>query len=192
MLRRLYDWTVEKADSRHAQAWLAGISFAESSFFPIPPDVLLVPMALAARARTWFFALITMLSSVAGAAAGYAIGWLAFETMGRPILDFYGLMEAFAGFQEEYRELGIWIVALGGMTPFPFKLVTIASGTVEMNFALFMLACLGTRTVRFFIPATLLWFFGPPIRTFIEKRLGLAMGILFALVAGGFAVLALF
>ena len=177
--------------SRHAVWALAFVAFVESSIFPIPPDVLLIPMVLAARSRAWRLAAICTAASVVGGFAGYAIGASLFETLGRPLLAFYGYEDAFARFTERYNEWGAWIVAFFGVTPFPYKVITIASGVAHLDPVVFGIASVLSRGIRFFLVAALLWKFGAPIRAFIEKRLGLMTLIFFVLLIGGFAALKL-
>lgn len=188
MLRALYDRTMGLAAHRHAGWALAGISFAESSIFPIPPDVLLIPMVLAKRARAWLYATICTAASVAGGLAGWLIGAFLFEAVGQPVLQFYGYTDQFAAFAERYNAYGAWIVFFAGITPFPYKVITIASGATGLSLPVFMLASLLARGLRFFIVAALLWWLGPPIRTFIEKRLGLLFTLFVILLVGGFVV----
>lgn len=189
MLRRLYDRVL--ALSAHPRAvWaLALISFAESSFFPIPPDALLIPMALADRLGAWRFAIIATLASVLGGAAGYLIGWGLYESLGRPILDFYGLSAAFADFSARYNDYGAWIVLFAGLTPFPYKVITIASGATGLNFVVFMLASIVARGLRFGIVCALLYWLGPPIRSFIERWLGLLFTLFMLALIGGFVLI---
>jgi len=188
VLRRLYDWTMGLAAHRHALLALAVISFAESSVFPIPPDVLLIPMILAARERAWLIATVCTVASVAGGVAGYAIGALLFDTVGRPIVEFYGYMDRFQELQGRYEEWGAWIVAGAGFTPFPYKVITITSGVMHLDFWVFMIASVLSRGARFFLVALLLWHFGPPIRSFIERYLPQLTVLFFVLLLGGFIV----
>lgn len=189
MIRPLYDWTMARAASRHALPFLALIAFVESSVFPIPPDVLLIPMVLAAREKAWRYALVATIASVAGGLAGYGIGALLFDTLGHPILDLYGYADKFHAFQGWYHANGGWIVFGAGLTPFPYKVVTIASGTVHLDLTTFMLASVLSRGLRFFLVAGLLWYFGPPIRLFIEANLGWLTVVFFVLLLGGFFAL---
>ncbi len=188
MLRRLYDWTMGLAGHRHALPALALVSFIESSLFPVPPDILIIPMVLAARSRAWRIAVVATVASVLGGLLGYAIGAGLYETVGRPVLDFYGYAEKFEGFRDAYNEWGAWIVAGAGFTPFPYKVITIASGVTGLDLAVFMLASLISRGARFFLLAALLWYFGPPIRRFIEANLPLLATLFFILLFGGFLV----
>jgi membrane protein YqaA with SNARE-associated domain len=189
MLRGLYDWTMRLARHRLASLWLALVSFAESSFFPIPPDVMLIPMVLADRLRAWRVALICTLSSVAGGLAGYAIGAFLFEVVGRPLLAFYGYGEAFQKFTANYNEWGAWIVAGAALTPFPFKVITIASGVANLDLMVFIVASVLARGARFYTEAALLWKFGAPIQGFIERNLGILTTVFFVLLVGGFALI---
>jgi membrane protein YqaA with SNARE-associated domain len=191
VLRRLYDWTIALAASRHALWALAGIAFIESSVFPIPPDLLLIPMVIAAPHRAWLIAGVCTLASVLGGAAGYLIGALLMEQVGWPVIQFYGREELVAQFTTTYNQYGAWAVLVAGLTPFPYKVVTILSGATGLNFTVFMVASLIARGGRFFIVAALLWKFGPPIRDFIEARLGLMFTLFMALLIGGFAALRL-
>lgn len=189
MLRRLYDWTVEKAESPYALVILAMVAFAESSFFPIPQEALMLPMILAAPHRAWLIAGVTTLASVAGAIMGYAIGYLFYDTLGIQLLEFYGKADRYDEFKALFDEHGALAVAIGAITPFPFKVTTIVSGLLQMDFASFVGVSLLGRGFRFFLIAALLWKFGPPIRVFVEKRLGLVTILAFAILIGGFVVL---
>jgi len=188
-LRGLYDWTLRQAASPHALWILALVSFIESSVFPIPPDVLLIPMVLAAPSRAWLIAAVCTVSSVAGGMLGYAIGALLFEGFGQPILEFYGYLEKFGDFQARYNEWGAWIVFGAGLTPFPYKVITIASGVTGLDLATFTIASVLARGLRFLLLAALLWRFGAPIKRFIENYLGWLTVAFFALLFGGFLVL---
>ncbi len=189
MLRGLYDWTMRMAAHRRAQAWLFVVSFVESSFFPIPPDVMIVPMVLAEKAKAFRIAFICTIGSVLGALLGYAIGALLFETVGQPMLEFYGYGVAFADFTQRYNEWGAWIVAAAALTPFPFKVITIASGATGLDLMVFVIASALARGLRFYLEAALLWRFGPPIRDFIEGNLKLVTTAFFCLLLGGFVAI---
>ncbi|MCI0430164.1 MAG: DedA family protein [Rhodospirillales bacterium] len=186
MFQRLYDRTMSLASHRHALRVLAVVSFAESSVFPIPPDAMLVPMVLAHRDRAWTMAAVCTIASVVGGIAGYAIGFFLFEAVGRPILDFYGYQEEFQHFADAYNKWGLWIILIKGLTPIPYKLVTIASGVAHFDPLVFILASLATRGVRFFLVAALLRRFGLPIRSFVEKNLTAVATTALVLVVGGF------
>ena len=189
MLRRLYDGTLALAAHRHALVILAAVAFIESSVFPIPPDVLLIPMVLAARRRAWLMAAVCTLASVAGGAAGYGIGYYLFEGIGRPLLEFYGYMADFAAFQAQFNEWGAWIVAGAGLTPFPYKVITIASGVTALDPVVFLVASVLSRGLRFFLVAALLWYFGPAIRAFVERRMGWLVAVFCVLLVGGFVAI---
>lgn len=192
MLHRLYARTLALAASPRAPLWLAVIAFAESSFFPIPPDVLLVPMALARPERAWRLAAICTLASVAGGALGYYIGYAVFDQLARPVIEFYGYGAKFAAFQAMYAQYGLWVILIKGLTPIPYKIVTIASGAARFDFLTFMAASIVTRGARFFIVAALLRLFGTQVRDFIERRLTLVTSAVAAGIVGGFLVLRLF
>lgn len=185
MLRALYDWTMRLSASPHAVWLLAGIAFIESSFFPIPVDLLLIAMVLAARQRAWRLAAICTIMSVLGGYFGYLIGFALFDTIGQPIISFYGFEETFNEFTRRYNEVGAWIVFVFGVTPFPYKVVTIASGVTQLDLAAFGLSSLAARGLRFFLVAALIWYFGPPIRRFVEKYLGWCALAFIALLIGG-------
>lgn len=189
MLRRLYDWTLSLAQSKHALWVLAVVSFFEASVFPIPPDALLIPMVLATPKRAWLIAGITTVCSVLGGALGYVFGAFLYEELGIKILEAYGKTDAFNQFSDVYNEYGALVLLVSGLTPFPFKATTILSGATGLNFVTFMVFNLIARGLRFYIVAALLWKFGPPIRDFIEKRMGLVFTIGLALLIGGFLVL---
>jgi membrane protein YqaA with SNARE-associated domain len=186
MFQRLYDRTMALASHRHALRALALVSFAESSIFPIPPDAMLIPMVLAHRDRAWTFAAVCTVASVVGGIFGYAIGYFLFEAIGRPIVDFYGLQDDFARFTAAYNEWGLWIILIKGLTPIPYKIVTIASGVAHFNPVVFILASIATRGARFFLVAALLRRFGPPIRTFVERNLTMVATSALLLIVGGF------
>jgi membrane protein YqaA with SNARE-associated domain len=188
VLQRIYDWTLRLAGHRHALLALAAIAFIESSIFPIPPDVLIVPMILATRQQAWLIAGVATAASVVGGLAGYGIGYFLFEEIGRPLLDFYGYQDKFEVFRDYYHAWGAWIVAGAGLTPFPYKVITIASGVASLDLATFTIASVLSRGARFFFLAVLLWYFGPPIRAFIEKNLGILTTAFFVLLLGGFVV----
>ena len=186
MLRSLYDWTMRQAETPNALRVLALISFIESSVFPIPPDVLLVPMVLARPKRAWVIAAVCTIASVLGGLAGYAIGYFLYEAVAEPILNFYGYLDRFGAFQEAYNEWGWWIVFGAGLTPFPFKVITIASGVTALDPVVFIVASIVARGTRFFAVAAILWRFGPVMREFIERRFGLITALTFILLIGGF------
>ncbi|ATX65991.1 YqaA family protein [Roseinatronobacter bogoriensis] len=188
MLRSLYDWTLSLARHPNALWALAVIAFVESSVFPIPPDVLMIAMIVARPSQAFVIAGVATVASVAGGLAGYWIGYGAFETLGRPVLEFYGKDAYFAEFQARYNEWGAWAVLIAGVTPFPYKVITILSGATALSLPVFMLASVVARGLRFFIVAALLRRYGAPIRDFIENRLGLVFSVFMALLLGGFVL----
>lgn len=186
VIRRLYDWTMNLSGHRRAKWALGGVSFIESSVFPIPPDILLIPMALADRQRAWQLAFICTVMSVLGGLLGYAIGYYLFEQVGEPLLAFYGYTAKFGEFQATYNAWGAWAVFIAGATPFPYKVITILSGVTALDPVTFVIASVLARGLRFFLEAGLLWYFGEPIRAFIEQRLQLLTVIFCFLLVGGF------
>jgi len=186
MLRRLYDWVIRLAAHPRALTALGIIAFLESSIFPIPPDVMLVPMVLADRTRAFRIALVCTVCSVLGGLLGYAIGYYFFETIGAWVVKAYHLESSLAAFRAGFEHYGIWIILIKGLTPIPYKLVTIASGAAHFDLFTFVWASIVTRGLRFFIVAALLWRFGEPIRAFIEKRLTLVTWLFLAALVGGF------
>jgi membrane protein YqaA with SNARE-associated domain len=186
MLRRLYDWTMSLARTRHAERSLAAVSFVESSFFPIPPDVLLIPMVLAERARWIRYALICTVASVLGALLGYVIGAFLFDAIGTHIIELYQAEDAFAKVQGWYDTWGAWGILFGAVTPFPYKVLTIFSGFTGFNIVTLVIVSIIGRGLRFFLVSWLLYRFGEPIRTFIEKNLGLLFTLFMILLIGGF------
>ncbi|MEM8852670.1 MAG: YqaA family protein [Pseudomonadota bacterium] len=189
MLRKLYDRTMALAGSRHAEPALFGVSFTESSFFPIPPDLLLIPMVLSNRARWIWYATLCTVASVLGGLAGYAIGLWLFNDVALPILEVYGYADKIEAFTESFNAWGWLIVFFAGITPFPYKVITITAGATGLSIPIFIVASLVSRGLRFFIVAALLYWLGPPIRAFIEERLGLMLTIVVVLgIAGFFAI----
>jgi membrane protein YqaA with SNARE-associated domain len=186
MLKTTYDWMMRCAGHKNAPAALAAVSFAESSFFPIPPDVMLIPMILAQRAKAWFYATLATISSVAGGMLGYAIGYFIFEFIGEPILAFYGYGAKFAEAKQMFNDWGLWILIAKGWTPFPYKILTISAGAFHMPLLPFLIASIVARAMRFYLVAALLYWFGEPIRDFIEKRLSLVTTVFVVLLVGGF------
>jgi membrane protein YqaA with SNARE-associated domain len=186
MLRRIYDWTLALADKPYALWALAVVAFVESSVFPIPPDVLMIPMILARPSRAFLIAAVATAASVLGGLLGYYIGYGLFESVARPILDFYGAGADFDAFAARYNDYGAWAVLTAGVTPFPFKVITIASGATQLNLGVFIVAALIARALRFFLVAALLWKFGQPVRDFIERRLGLVFVAFCVILIGGF------
>ena len=186
MIRRLYDWTLSLSAHPRALWALAAVSFVESSFFPIPPDILMIPMILAQPRKAWLIALVCTVSSVLGGLFGYFIGAALFDTIGQAIFDFYGKADAVVSFNERFNAYGAWAVLVAGVTPFPYKVITIMSGWTGLSIPVFIAASIVARGLRFFIVAALLWKFGAPIRAFIEKYLGLLFTLFVILLIGGF------
>jgi membrane protein YqaA with SNARE-associated domain len=186
MLRKLYDWTLNLAAHKHALLALALLSFIESSIFPIPPDILLIPIVLAMRDRAWIVAGICTVASVIGGIMGYGIGFFMYEQIGKPILDFYHYSGKFADFQITYNQWGAWAVFFAGITPFPYKVITILSGMTGLNLPVFIVSSILARGIRFFIITALLWQYGASIRIFIERHLGILSILFVVLLLGGF------
>jgi len=190
MIRKLYDWVLRQAEKPYADWILFAMAIAEASFFPLPPDILLLPLVIANRDKAWRLAALCTLGSVLGGLIGYGIGSLAMATLGQWIVDTYHLQNAFEHFRDGFNKWGVWIILAKGLTPIPFKLVTIASGVAGLNLGMFVGACFITRGARFFIIAGLVYKFGEPIRTFIEKYLNwVALAVLVAIIAGFWFVL---
>lgn len=187
----LYNWVMRLAAGKQAEPALYTVSFTESSFFPIPPDVMLAPMCFARPERWVRYATGCTLFSVLGALLGYAIGFFLFEAVGSAIISFFG----YGGREEElrasYAAAGIWIIFIKGLTPIPFKLVTIVSGAMAFNLPMFIVACVVTRGIRFFLVAWLFQKFGPTLAPIIEKRVGLFMLLFAVILIGGFFVAAM-
>lgn len=186
MIRRLYTWTLGLAQHPHA-IWALGIvAFVESSFFPIPPDIIMIPMIIARPNRAFLIAGVCLVASVLGGIFGYAIGAFAYEAIGLPILAAWGKGEAMIEFSTRFNDAGFWAVLAAGITPFPYKVITIMSGWTAMPLGTFILTSILARGLRFFVVAALLWKFGAPIRDFIEKRLGVMFTLFFIVLLGGF------
>jgi membrane protein YqaA with SNARE-associated domain len=186
MMKRLYDWTMRMAGDERAPTALFWVAFIESSFFPIPPDVMLIPMVMARRLRAWAYASIATIGSVIGGIFGYAIGYFLYDTVGEPILRVYGQAESFETFKQWFNDWGVWILIIKGMTPFPYKVLTITAGVTNMAIIPFMIASVIARAMRFYLVAGLLYWFGEPIREFVEKRLSLVTTVFVVLLVGGF------
>ncbi|KMK67033.1 YqaA family protein [Puniceibacterium sp. IMCC21224] len=186
MLRRLYNRTLAMSDHPQALWVLAFVAFIESSVFPIPPDVLMIPMILARPSRAWLIATVAMVASVLGGLLGYAIGYFFYEQIGAPILTAMGKGDAMAEFGTRFNDLGFWAVLTAGVTPFPFKVITIMSGWTAMPLATFVATSILARGLRFFVVAALLRAFGDPVRDFIERRLGLVFTLFVLILVGGF------
>ena len=191
-VRKIYDAVFHLSKNNGAVYWLFAISFIESSFFPIPPDVMLIPMILATPKKAWSLAGIATTGSVIGAYLGYIIGVYFFQLIAEPLLNFYGYLEKFNSFKDLYNEYGAWIVFGAGITPFPYKIITIASGVVHLNIFVFTVASVIARGMRFFLVAWLLKAYGEKMREFIEKNLGWLSVVFLLLLIGGFALIKLF
>ena len=188
MLRTAYDKTIALAEHPHAMWALAFVAFIESSVFPIPPDVLIIPMVLARPSKAWAIASVALVASVLGGLLGYAIGAFFYDSIGQPVLASMGKAEAMAEFNSRFNDFGFWAVLAAGITPFPYKVITIMSGWTGMPLGTCIATSILARGLRFFIVAGLLWRFGEPIRDFIEQRLGLLFTVFIALLLGGFLV----
>jgi membrane protein YqaA with SNARE-associated domain len=186
IIRGVYDWTLRLAAHRHATLSLFGISFIESSVFPIPPDVLLIVMCVADRKKAFFYAAVCTIASVLGGIFAYGIGYFLYDTIGHKIVEFYHYEEQFKNFQGLYNEWGGWIVLAGGFTPIPYKLITIASGVAQMNIMLFTVISILGRGARFFLVAALIWKYGEKVRYIIEKYMGILTIVFFVMLIGGF------
>ncbi|MCS6879604.1 MAG: DedA family protein [Geminicoccaceae bacterium] len=189
MLRATYDWMMRLAASPRADRALATVAFLESSVFPIPPDAMIVPMVLARPERVWRIVVIATVASVSGGLLGYAIGYFLYEAVGRWIIELYGLSEKAEQYRLAYAEWGLWIILIKGLTPIPYKLVTIASGLAAFDIWVFTLASIVTRGGRFLLVAALMRAFGSPIRRFVEERLTLVTTAFAAAIILGFVVL---
>lgn len=189
MLKRLYNRILALAASPYAFTWLATIAFAESSFFPIPPDTLLVPMAIARPDRAFYYAAIATVASVLGGMLGYFFGYELFDYVALPILQFYHYETVFEQFRSRFAANGVYIILIKGLLPIPFKIITIASGVSAMNFPAFVGACIATRGGRFFIEALLIRQFGASVQVFIERRLTLVTSVFAVCLVGGFLLL---
>jgi len=191
-VKKIYAWGTKQVKSPYALWILAIVAFAESSFFPIPPDILLIPLVLYRSKEAFKIATVAMVCSVLGGCFGYAIGYFLYNSVGIPVLNFYHYRPAFERFCEKYNTYGAWIVFGAGITPFPYKIITIASGVTHLNFGVFTVASILARGLRFYLIAVLLWAFGEPMQRFIEKNLGWLSVVFLALLIGGFLLVGLF
>ncbi|MGP0088890.1 MAG: YqaA family protein [Xanthobacteraceae bacterium] len=185
MIRRLYDWCINAAGQPHASWILGAVSFAESSFFPVPPDVMLIPMSLARPDRAWYYATLCTLTSVAGGLLGYFIGAALYDSLGHWLIQLYGYGDKVEAFREAYAHYGTWIILLKGVTPIPYKIVTITSGFAGYDIYLFVALSVVARGVRFFLEAFLLNRYGARARLIIEERLGLWVTLAAVALVGG-------
>jgi membrane protein YqaA with SNARE-associated domain len=188
MFDSLYPRLTALAQGPRAEGALAAIAFAESSFFPIPPDILLAPMALAKPGRAWRYALIATIASVIGGMLGYAIGALLYDTIGQWLIELYGYGAKMEALKQTYAQWGWLVILIKGATPIPYKLVTIASGLLGYNFPLFVALSVVTRGARFFMVAGALHWFGEPLRTAMERNFAAVLGGFVALVVAGFVI----
>jgi membrane protein YqaA with SNARE-associated domain len=190
MFNRLYQWILSLAQSKHAPFALAAVAFAESSFFPIIPDVILIPMSLANPRRALRYAAIATIASVAGGMVGYGIGALLYDTLGQWLIHLYGYADRMAALKETYARWGALVILVKGLTPIPFKLVTIVSGLLGYNFVIFVALCLVTRGARFFLLAGALNWFGDPLRIALERHFALFLGLIAIAIVAGFWIAA--
>ena len=189
MFKTLYDKCLDLAAHKSSNFFLGVVSFVESSFFPIPPDLLLIPLILAAPSRAFGIALVAVLASVAGGIFGYLIGAFAFESIGQPILSSLGKLDKISEFNQRFNAYGLWAVLIAGITPFPFKVITIMSGWTAMPFGVFVISSFVARSLRFFMVATLLYYYGATIRGFIETRLSLVFTLFVIILGAGFLII---
>lgn len=188
MMSKLYQRTMALAEDPRALWFLALVSFVESSVFPIPPDVLMIPMIVARPNRAWLIAGVALVASVLGGMLGYVIGAFFYEALGQPILQALGKGDAMEAFNTKFNDFGFWAVLIAGITPFPYKVITIMSGWTGMPLMTFFVTSIIARGIRFFLVAGLLHYFGTPIRDFIERHLGLALTVFMGVLIGGFAL----
>ena len=189
LIRKIYDKTLQLSEGKSALFALFAVAFTESSFFPIPPDIMLIPMILATPNKAYKIALVATIASVLGGFFGYAIGVFFFDLIAEPLLSFYGYLHKFQSFENYYHQFGAWIVFGAGLTPFPYKIITIASGVVHLDLFVFTVASILARGGRFFVVAWLLKKYGAPMKIFIEKNLGWLSIVFLILLIGGFALL---
>jgi membrane protein YqaA with SNARE-associated domain len=192
MVRRLYDWVLKWADTPYGTPALAVLSFAESSFFPVPPDVLLMALALSRPKRAFYYAGVCAVASVLGGMLGYFLGWKFMEVIGLPILDLYGATDKFEYIQALYQQYDAWAVGIAGFTPIPYKVFTIAAGAALINFPVFVLASIVGRSGRFFLVAALFYFYGPNVKSLIDKYFNILSIAFVVLLVAGFFVIRLF
>jgi membrane protein YqaA with SNARE-associated domain len=189
IIKRLYEWVLHWAETPYAIPALFLLAFAESSFFPIPPDVLLITLALSIPRKAFTYAFICTVGSIIGGMAGYVIGYQLMDLIGIPILNFYGVMEKYQYIQSLYIKYDAWAVGIAGFTPIPYKVFTIAAGAFKINFPVFVLASIAGRAGRFFLVAGFIYFFGPPIKKFIDKYFNLLTFVFFGLLILGFLLI---
>lgn len=188
-MRRLYDWVLSWAYSPYAVPALFLLAFAESSFFPIPPDVLLIALAISIPRKAFYFAAVCSIGSVLGGMLGYLIGYEFMEAVGNRIVAFYGFMDKWHAVGQLYNKYAAWAVGIAGFTPIPYKVFTIAGGAFKIDFPVFVLASFISRSARFFLVGTLIYYFGPPIKSFIEKYFNILAIVFVVLLVGGFVLI---
>jgi len=188
-LRRLYDWVLHWAETPYGTPALLVLAFAESSFFPVPPDVLLIALAVSMPSRAFWYALMCAVGSICGAYLGYGIGYFGWEAIGRPLVEFYHGQETMDWIRLQYETYGFWGVFLAALTPIPYKVFTIASGLLSFNLGTFTAASILGRGLRFFAVGTLIYFFGPPVKDLIDRRFNLMAALFTVLLVGGFVVI---
>ncbi|MFC1620277.1 YqaA family protein [Candidatus Neomarinimicrobiota bacterium] len=188
-LRRLYDWVLHWAETPYGAPALFLLAFAESSFFPIPPDVLLIALAVSVPSRAFWFALICMTGSVTGAYLGYGLGYFGWEAVGKPLVELYNGQETMAWIRGQYESYGFWGILVAALTPIPYKVFTIASGLFHFNLGTFTAASLLGRSLRFFAVGTLIFYAGPPVKELIDRHFNLMATLFAVLLVGGFMVI---
>ena len=189
MLRRLYDWVLHWAETPYGSWALFLLAFAESSFFPVPPDVLLIALAISIPAKAFRYALICSLGSLLGGVAGYVIGYQFMDLVGFRIVDFYGFAEQYHAVGDLYNRYNAWAVGIAGFTPIPYKVFTISAGAFKINFTIFLIASAISRSARFFLVGWLIYKFGPSIRLFIDRYFNILAFVFVALLIGGFVLI---
>jgi len=189
MLRRLYDWVLHWAETPYGSWALFLLAFAESSFFPVPPDVLLIALAISIPAKAFRYALICSLGSLLGGVAGYVIGYQFMDLVGFRIVDFYGFAEQYHSVGDLYNRYNAWAVGIAGFTPIPYKVFTISAGAFKINFVIFLIASAISRSARFFLVGWLIYKFGPSIRLFIDRYFNILAFVFVALLIGGFILI---
>ncbi len=192
MLKRLYDWVLHWAETPYGVWALLVLAFSESSFFPIPPDVLLIALAISIPRKSLNYALVCTAGSVAGGAFGYFLGLKLMESVGIPIINFYGAMEQYEKLKILYHQYDVWVVATAGFTIIPYKLITITAGAVNLDFSNFIITSAASRAARFFLVAALIFRYGEPIKAFIEKYFNILSVLFIILLVGGFLLIKFF
>jgi len=189
MLRRLYDWVLHWAETPYGSWALFFLALAESSFFPVPPDVLLIALAISIPARSFRYALICSAGSLLGGVIGYLIGYQFMDLIGLRIVDFYGFTQQYAAVGDLYNRYNAWAVGIAGFTPIPYKVFTISAGAFKINFIIFFIASAISRSARFFLVGWLIYKFGPGIKRFIDRYFNILAVAFVVLLIGGFIVI---